>query len=65
VTNAVTIDAEGINPLTLIGPGAGGMATASAVLSDIADVARGLRVTPFGRPAARLASVRKSADAAP
>ena len=44
VTNAVTIDAEGINPLTLIGPGAGGMATASAVLSDIADVARGLRV---------------------
>ena len=32
VTNAVTIDAEGINPITLVGPGAGGMATASAVL---------------------------------
>ena len=29
VTNAVTIDAEGINPLTLVGPGAGGTATAS------------------------------------
>ncbi|MDI1342665.1 MAG: homoserine dehydrogenase [Pseudolabrys sp.] len=40
VTNAVTIDAAGINPITLIGPGAGGAATASAVLSDIADVAR-------------------------
>ena len=40
VTNAVTIDATGINPLTLVGPGAGGMATASAVLSDIGDVAR-------------------------
>src|SRR2546421_3057668 len=35
VTNAVTIDAEGIAPITLIGPGAGGLATASAVVSDI------------------------------
>src|SRR6202171_3934106 len=35
VTNAVTIDADSINPLTLVGPGAGGAATASAVLSDI------------------------------
>jgi len=60
VTNAVTIDAEGINPLTLIGPGAGGAATASAVLSDIADVARGVRTAPFGRPTARLVSVRKA-----
>jgi homoserine dehydrogenase len=60
VTNAVTIDADGINPLTLVGPGAGGAATASAVLSDIADIARGLRVPPFGRPSARLSSVRKA-----
>ena len=60
VTNAVTIDAEGLNPLTLVGPGAGGLATASAVLSDIADVARGLRTAPFGRPVARLAAVRKA-----
>ena len=30
VTNAVTIDAADINPLTLVGPGAGGAATASA-----------------------------------
>jgi homoserine dehydrogenase len=43
VTNAVTIDAAGIDPLTLVGPGAGGKATASAVLSDIGDVARGVR----------------------
>jgi homoserine dehydrogenase len=60
VTNAVTVDAEGLAPLTLVGPGAGGAATASAVLSDIADIARGTRVTPFGRPAARLSSVRKA-----
>ena len=60
VTNAVTIDADGINPLTLVGPGAGGAATASAVLSDIGDVARGVRTAPFGRPTARLTSVRKA-----
>ncbi len=60
VTNAVTIDAEGINPLTLVGPGAGGPATASAVLSDIADIARGIKIAPFGRPTARLTSVRKA-----
>ncbi len=60
VTNAVTIDAQGINPLTLVGPGAGGMATASAVLSDIGDIARGVRTAPFGRPSAELSSVRKA-----
>jgi len=40
VTNAVTIDADGIAPITLVGPGAGGLATASAVVADIADIAR-------------------------
>ena len=43
VTNAVTIDGAGIPPITLVGPGAGGAATASAVVADIADVARGIR----------------------
>jgi homoserine dehydrogenase len=60
VTNAVTIDADGINPLTLVGPGAGGAATASAVLSDIGDIARGVRTAPFGRPSAKLATVKKA-----
>src|SRR5262245_29620892 len=60
VTNAVTVDAVDINPLTLVGPGAGGAATASAVLSDIGDIARGVRTAPFGRPTTRLADVRKA-----
>ena len=60
VTNAVTIDADGINPLTLVGPGAGGAATASAVLSDIGDIARGVRTAPFGRPTAKLVTVKKA-----
>jgi len=60
VTNAVTIDGEGIPPITLVGPGAGGAATASAVVADIADVARGVRVNPFGRPVDRLRTTEKA-----
>lgn len=60
VTNAVTIDGAGISPITLVGPGAGGAATASAVVADIADVARGIRAKPFGRPVARLRATRKA-----
>jgi homoserine dehydrogenase len=60
VTNAVTVDAEGLAPITLVGPGAGGMATASAVVSDLADIARGVRTPPFGRPAARMTAIRKA-----
>ncbi|MDX7953230.1 homoserine dehydrogenase [Lichenihabitans sp. Uapishka_5] len=54
VTNAVTVDADAVRELTLIGPGAGGEATASAVVADIADIARGVRSAPFGRPVAML-----------
>ena len=60
VTNAVTIDADGLAPITLVGPGAGGMATASAVVADLADIARGVRTPPFGRPAARMTAIRKA-----
>src|SRR6202000_2509918 len=60
VTNAVTIDGEGIPPITLVGPGAGGAATASAVVADIADVARGIRAKPFGRPVAQLRATSKA-----
>src|SRR5882724_7510328 len=60
VTNAVTVDADAIAPITLVGPGAGGMATASAVVSDIGDIARGVRTAPFGRPSARLTTSRKA-----
>jgi len=60
VTNAVTVDAEGIPPITLVGPGAGGMATASAVVADIADIARGVRTAPFGRPSGKLKVSKKA-----
>jgi homoserine dehydrogenase len=54
VTNALSIDADGIAPITLVGPGAGGGATASAVVADIGDIARGVRSPTFGRPAREL-----------
>jgi homoserine dehydrogenase len=60
VTNAVTVDAEGIAPITLVGPGAGGVATASAIVADLADIARGVRCAPFGRPVARMTPTRKA-----
>ena len=60
VTNAVTIDVEGFAPVTLVGPGAGGAATASAVVADIGDVARGHRLAPFGRATERLTAAGKA-----
>ena len=59
-TNAVTVDAAAIAPITLVGPGAGGMATAAAVVSDLGDIARGVRTAPFGRPTARLTTSKKA-----
>jgi homoserine dehydrogenase len=60
VTNAVTVDAEGLAPITLVGPGAGGAATASAIVADLADIARGVITPPFGRPTARMTAIRKA-----
>ncbi len=54
VLNAVSIDGDAIGELTLVGPGAGGDATASAVAADLVDVARGTRLPVFGRPTAAL-----------
>ena len=54
VLNAVSIVGDAIGELALVGPGAGGEATASAVAGDIIDIARGIRVPTFGRPTASL-----------
>src|SRR6478609_4262425 len=60
VTNAVTVDADAVHAITLVGPGAGGMATASAVVADIGDIARGVRTPPFGRATDGLTVSRKA-----
>jgi len=55
VLNAVAIDGDAVGEVVLVGPGAGGDATASAVLGDIADVARGHAIPTLGMPADTLA----------
>jgi homoserine dehydrogenase len=54
VTNAVSLDADFAGNLLLVGPGAGARATASAVASDIVDIAAGFVLPPFGVPSSRL-----------
>lgn len=54
VTNAVNIVGDVVGELTLVGPGAGGNATASSVLSDLIDLARGLVLPPFGIASSQL-----------
>lgn len=63
VTNAVSIRGPAFGELVLSGPGAGGLATASAVVSDLTDLARGLAPRPLGRPTASLIPFRKAAAA--
>ena len=63
-TNAVAIESDILGELLLSGPGAGGNATASAVIGDIADIAKsrpGFQHGPvFGRPAKELKPYRKA-----
>jgi len=58
VTNAVAIESDILGELLMVGPGAGGNATASAVLGDIADLAKSRpgaqHVPAFGRPVTAL-----------
>ncbi|QTL02568.1 homoserine dehydrogenase [Aquabacter sp. L1I39] len=59
VTNAVAVDGDAV-ALTLVGPGAGGAATASAVVGDLADVAQGKGGFAFGLPAANLVRAERA-----
>ncbi|MHA7772556.1 homoserine dehydrogenase [Roseibium sp. M-1] len=54
VLNAVAVDGDFVGEIVLVGPGAGGNATASSVVADIADIARGDETPVLGMPAADL-----------
>jgi homoserine dehydrogenase len=54
VSNCVAIDGDFVGDVMLIGPGAGAGPTASAVMSDLIDIARGHILPPFGRKAKNL-----------
>ena len=65
VTNAVALESDILGELLMVGPGAGGNATASAVLGDITDIAKsrpGAQQVPvLGRPAHLLEPYRQAA----
>ncbi len=48
VLNAVAVDANFLGEIILVGPGAGGETTATAVLADLIDLARGIYVPTLG-----------------
>ncbi|MBZ4690295.1 MAG: homoserine dehydrogenase [Cereibacter sp.] len=54
-TNMVVLEGDAVGQIVLRGPGAGEGPTASAVMADVIDLARGLRLPTFGQPASRLA----------
>lgn len=60
VTNAIEIEGDYVGDLLLVGPGAGAKATASSVISDIVEVARGDCLKPFIVPAAKLKAHKRA-----
>ncbi|MEB8387432.1 homoserine dehydrogenase [Rhodobacteraceae bacterium KMM 6894] len=53
-TNMVVLEGDQVEQIVLRGPGAGMGPTASAVMGDVMDIARGFRMPVFGKPATTL-----------
>lgn len=64
VENAISIAGNGVGSLLLKGPGAGARPTASAVLSDIIEIARGKSSLPATTGIARIASSMEELECA-
>jgi homoserine dehydrogenase len=60
VLNCVAVDGDFVGEVVLVGRGAGGPATASAVTSDLIDIARGNILPPFGVTAKDLKPYKKA-----
>ncbi|HBD89513.1 MAG TPA: homoserine dehydrogenase, partial [Gemmobacter sp.] len=64
-TNMVVLEGDSVGQIVLRGPGAGEGPTASAVMADVLDIARGLRLPTFGQPATTLADPVPARSATP
>jgi homoserine dehydrogenase len=66
-TNMVVLEGDAVGQIVLRGAGAGSGPTASAVMADVLDIARGIRLPVFGQPATTLRAPvpAKSATPAP
>ena len=60
VLNAVAVDAEYLGEIILVGPGAGGDATATAVLADIIDLSRRIHIPVLAVPASILSLYQRA-----
>ncbi|SEO08090.1 homoserine dehydrogenase [Palleronia pelagia] len=56
--NMVVLEGDSVGQIVLRGAGAGEGPTASAVMSDVVEIARGQRLPTFGQPASGLATPR-------
>jgi homoserine dehydrogenase len=63
-TNMVVIEGDAVGQIVLRGAGAGEGPTASAVMADVIDIARGTRLPTFGQPATTLAAAPPAAVSA-
>ena len=64
-TNMVVVEGDSVGQIVLRGAGAGEGPTASAVMADIVDIARGIRLPVFGQPAAGLTRASPARTAVP
>ncbi len=64
-TNMVVLEGDSVEQIVLRGPGAGMGPTASAVMGDVMDIARGLRLSTFGQPATSLSRCKPASTATP
>ena len=64
-TNMVVLEGDQVEQIVLRGPGAGMGPTASAVMGDVMDIARGFRLPVFGQPAATLKPCAQASSATP
>jgi len=64
-TNMVVLEGDHAGQIVLRGAGAGQGPTASAVMSDVIDIARGTRLSTFGQPARGLRKARPARAAVP
>ncbi len=65
VTNMVVCEGDFVGQTVFTGPGAGEGPTASAIVADIVDIARGVRTPAFGVPAADLVPAQRAASLTP
>jgi len=64
-TNMVVIEGDQVEQVILRGPGAGMGPTASAVMADVIEIARGTRLSTFGQPATSLVASTRAGSATP